>query len=79
MKVFSDREQDIIKIIGRKRITLTEISVELFKKRDEPFDSVISVSNAVRRIVKKCSYHNLDWTLTKTRKHKKLTIKREKL
>jgi len=76
--VFSEREQKIINIIGRKKLTLREITKELFKKGDRPFDSEITVSNSVRRIIMKCSYHNLDWTLTKDRENNRLTIKKEK-
>jgi len=79
MNVFSEREQKIIKIIGRKKITLAEISTDLFKNGEEPFESAIVVANSVRRIIKKCSHHALDWTLTKTRESNKLLIRREKI
>lgn len=79
MSVFSDREQKIIKIIGRKKVTLNEIAVELFKEGNEPFESDIAVGNSVRRIIKKCTHHNLEWNLNKIREHNKLLIKKEKI
>lgn len=79
MELFSEREEAIIKILKRKKMTLEKISSELFKGNKMPFDSIISVANSVRRIIKKCSYHELPWTLEKTRIDKKLTIKRVRL
>ena len=79
MNVFSEREQKIIKIIGRKKITLSDISTELFKDGCKPFDTDISVANSVRRIIKKCSFHALDWTLTKSRENNRLYIKKESI
>ncbi len=76
MKMFSAREDEILKIIGRKRLTLDEIITSLFNNKNRPFETRISVGNSVRRIIKKCSYHKLLWTLDKTRQYNKLTIKR---
>lgn len=77
MQYFSEREEAIIKIIGRKKVTLETISSELFmRSTHRPFDSDISVANSVRRIIKKCLYHDLPWTLEKTRVDRKLTIKK---
>lgn len=59
-------------------MTFDQISVELYKTGVTPFDIEISVSNTVRRIIKKCDYHKLDWNLVKTRKNNKLHIKKEK-
>ena len=77
--MFSDRETQIIKIIGRKKVSLEDISSKLFQAKSKPFDGNISVANSVRRIIKKCQYHNLQWTLDKTRKENKLVIKKVKL
>lgn len=78
MNVFSDREQKVIEIIGRKRLTYTEIGVELYKNQCRPLDCTITVGNCVSRIIKKCNYYKLDWTLVKRRENKRLTIKKEK-
>jgi len=78
MEHFSNREQQIIEIIGRKKMTLEQISSELYKNgAHQTFDSAISTANSVRRIIKKCEFHKLAWTLEKTRVDKKLTIKRK--
>lgn len=63
MDVFSPRENEIIKIIGRKKVTLVYIAEELFAGKREPLDATISVNNSVRRINKKCEYHDLSWFL----------------
>lgn len=78
MDVFSDREQKIIKIIGRKKVTLGIIDKELFDENDKPMDSIIAVANSVRRIIRKCVYNNLPWTLEKTKDKKTLLIKKVK-
>ena len=76
--MFSDREHKIIKIIGRKRMTIQDICTELYTKRNIPFEPRISTANSIRRIISKCSFFNLDWTLYKTRTNNKLFVKREK-
>ena len=76
--MFSNRENKILKIIGRRKITIDDICMKLFMKDDEPFEPNISVSNAIRRINKKCEFYKLDWSLNKIRKDKKLFIKRGK-
>jgi len=78
MNVFSEREQKVIDIIGRKKLTYTDIGVELYKNQSKPLDCTITVGNCVSRIIKKCTYYKLDWTLTKRRENKRLYIKKEK-
>jgi len=75
---FSDREERIIKILGRKQMTFEEISKELFKGEAAPFDTSISVANSIRRIVMKCCFRNLDWTIEKSRQNRVLLIKKVK-
>lgn len=76
--MFSEREKKVIDIIGRRKLTFEEISSELFKKTDaKPLDSEISIANTVRRIIKKCSYYDLKWVLTKTRDNRKLIVAKE--
>lgn len=77
--MFSEREDEIIKIIGRKGMTIEQIAKELFEGKVKRFDYTISVGNSIRRIIKKCDYHNLDWTLNKNRDDSKLIITKEKL
>lgn len=66
--MFSKREEEILKIIGRKKITIKVICEELFvhtHPSERPFDAEISVGNSVRRIIEKCDYNRLNWTLSK--------------
>lgn len=76
MEHFSDRENEILKIIGRRAVTLNYISVRLFLKAPI-LDPKIAVANSVTRIIRKCKHHKLKWTLEKTREFNKLTIKRK--
>ena len=79
MDFLSDRENRIIKIIGRKKITLNEISTELFKDDGKVLDSTVRVANSVNRIIKKCSHYEVPWTLKKIRENSKLFIKKERV
>lgn len=75
--MFSERETQIIKIVGSKEVTLEDISKKLFDSApDKPLETGIAVSNAVRRIIRKCQHFNLDWTLKKRREGNKLFIKK---
>lgn len=76
--MFSEREEAILKIIGRKKMTLQVIADELFDY-DRPLDPEITVGNTIRRIIKKCEYNKLDWTLIRKRIGGKLLISKEKL
>jgi len=76
MNIWSNREQKILKIIGKKELTLEQISSKLFKD-DKPFEDDITIANSIRRIIKKCKHHDLNWTLTKSRDGRKLLVKKE--
>lgn len=69
MKEFSERENKIIKIIGRKKTTIQEISDELFKDEPNTLDAETKVSSSINRIIRKCEYHSLSWTLLKKRRN----------
>ena len=64
--MFSDREQKVIKILGKKSMTFKTIAIHLFKDK-MPLDPTILVCNSVNRIILKCKHHKLDWTLAKNR------------
>ena len=75
--MFSPREELILKVIGRKKVTIEYITNELYGDRyKRPFNSKIGVTNTIRIIIAKCEYNDLDWTLTKTRVNRKLIIKK---
>lgn len=63
--MFSEREEQIIKIIGKKALTLQNIASKLYGGPYIPMDAVITVGNSVRRIIKKCEHNKLKWTLVK--------------
>lgn len=70
--MFSEREDEIIKIIGRRKIAIRDISEELFRDVvNKPFDCEIGVGNSIRRIMEKCQFHELDWTFEKERHGRK--------
>lgn len=77
LDIFSERENEIIKIIGKGSRTLQQISKSLFQDERAPFDPEITVGNSVRRIIKKCEHHQLAWTLTKKRSDGKMYITKE--
>ncbi len=61
MKYFSPHEKDILKIIGRKKLTIGQVTSEFFK--EETFEGNNYVAAIIRRIVRKCEHHQLTWTL----------------
>ncbi len=74
--MFSEREKKIIKILSNKSMTIEDISATLFLTDTAPFDANISVSNTIRRIIKKCTHYSLPWTLNKLRVDGQLKIKK---
>lgn len=75
--MFSDREQKIIDIIGRKTMTIEQIEEKLFPEKE--MDGDIKISNCISRIIKKCEFHDLNWTLSKDKENRKLKVKKEKI
>ena len=67
MKHFSERESAIIKILGRKKMTIREISDELFKEEKNTLDAETKVTNCLSRIIKKCEAFDLPWSLERKR------------
>lgn len=79
MEHFSEREEKIIKLIGRRKVKIRQLTGELFEgERFIPIDPEISVANCVSRIIKKCKHYSLNWTLEKTKDNNKLVVKRVK-
>lgn len=78
--MFSEREEKILKAIGGKKTTVKEICDKIFPTDEsKPFDSEIAVTNTIRRIIEKCEYHKLDWTLNRVKDGHKYIITKEKL
>ncbi len=62
-KLFSDTEDRVIKIIGDKKITISEIVEKLYGQEKRSFNPNNYVAFVVRQIAAKCGYHKLNWTL----------------
>lgn len=74
---FSEREQKILKVLGRRNMSLKQISDAVFEGVRQPFDATISINNSIGRIIKKCEYHSeINFTLRKSRVNKILFIKK---
>ena len=77
--MFSEREEVVIKVLGRKKLTIAKITFEVFKHCNFVLDPEIAVNNSITRIIKKCKHHKLNWTLVKKRVDGKLLISKEKV
>lgn len=78
--MFSEREKEIIKVIGPKKMTIKDIGEKVFVgKTTRPFDADISIGNSLRRIIQKCEYFNLTWTLKREKQGNKLLFNKEKV
>ncbi len=62
-KLFSDTENQVIKMVGKEKLTIQQITERLYGGRTRPFNAQNYVAFVVRQITKKCDYHKLDWTL----------------
>ena len=60
---FSSTELKIIKIIGRRKRTIADITFEFYKGGTIPFAAGNSIALTVRRIKNKCKYYDLNWTI----------------
>jgi len=77
VNTLSNRERDILKIIGRRSVGLSLIANELFRRVDKPpFDPEITVNNSIKRIIKKCKHYKMNWTLEITKVNGKSVIKK---
>lgn len=75
--MFSERELSVIEVLGKKTLSIKEISYSLFgADLDTPLNAEIIVSNNIQRITKKCKHYKLPWTLKKNRVLGKLYIYR---
>lgn len=56
--MFSPTEERVLKILGKRRMSLTDIA---HRFNDQCYDKNARAASAIRRINKKCRYHKLDW------------------
>jgi len=59
--MFSPTEEKIIKILGRKKQTITELTTMYYRGKKKPVNANSLVSGAIIHINKKCKYHKLAW------------------
>ncbi len=64
IEIFSPSEKQVIKIIGRRKITVAEITEKYFDEITvAPLNPNNYIAGLVRRISLKCRYYRLNWTL----------------
>jgi hypothetical protein len=67
--MFSTLENEIIKRIGKKRVTITDLSRTFITKPHdgvEIFEINNSIAGVIRRVIRKCNHYGLDWTIDGT-------------
>lgn len=62
LKIFSPTEAKILKILGRRKLTITELT-EKFHEGKPPAEANNTIAAAVRRIRMKTLVHDLNWTI----------------
>lgn len=78
--LFSEREKEILRVLGTKSMTIEQITEEVFEGKDnKPFDAHISIGNSIRRIIEKCRHYELKWVLGKSKRVRKIVYKKEML
>lgn len=60
---FSHNELTILDILGKKTMKITELAKELYDGVTPPLHATVVVSNALSRIVEKCKYHGLPFSI----------------
>jgi hypothetical protein len=61
--MFSPTEMKVLKILGRKKMTISEITTKLCGKHKKSINAGNIVAYFIRRINMKCKFHKLDWFL----------------
>lgn len=63
-EIFSTRESKIIKILGKRKMTIAQITERLYKDvKKAAFGMNNNVASAIRRINAKCEHHDIPWHL----------------
>lgn len=84
-EVFSEREQLILKVIGKKQnMTIKDITREVFNYSSSanpattaPIDAEVTIGNSIRRIIRKCQAFKIHWTLSKHKIDGRMVIMKE--
>ena len=61
--MFSNHEKAVIKILGRKEMTIANIAQVFYKDELRPLNGENYIAGVVRRIKNKCEYNELPWTI----------------
>lgn len=61
--MLSPMEKKIVKIIGKKEISIKDITKQYYGKEKKPIGANNNIAAAIRRIILKCSYYNVDWII----------------
>lgn len=62
-ELFSPLETKILEVLGRKTMSIHDITEQAYSEADEPLGANNTIGTAIRRINEKCEYHELDWFL----------------
>lgn len=63
MSYFSKTEQEILDVIGKRKLTIKEITDKHFGT-DQPLEAGNRIAGVVRRIKRKCEYYeDIGWTI----------------
>lgn len=60
-QIFSPMETKIVKILGRSKMTIAEVSDKYFRRRKTALEERNRIGGAIRRINRKCKVHKLPW------------------
>lgn len=63
LPLFSEHEKMVLKILGRRKLTVQEISDSFYHSREVPLASRNYVGLVLRRIEAKCEKFKLKWTV----------------
>lgn len=59
--MFSPTETRVLKILGKKKMTIKILTEKYFKGQKKPYNPNNVISGAIVRINRKCDYYNQDW------------------
>lgn len=62
-ELFSEHERMVLKIMGRRKLTIQEISDTFYHSQEVPLASRNYVALIIRRIEAKCVKEKLPWTI----------------
>jgi len=61
--MFSEKELKVLKLIGKRRLTIKRLTRSYYKKDAIPTNGSNNIAATVRRIVIKAHMYNLKWTI----------------